>query len=102
FAESIDGVDPTSPRYLLATTSIDVRCRWLDLRYLVAEVHLGPAGGGLVDRGPIGAAGGVLVARVLIDAQLGQGFRFGATIAGKLGPLQTFADLYETEMVFND
>jgi len=87
--ESIDGVDPTSPRYLLATTSIDVRFRWLDLRYLVAEVHLGPAGGVLVDRG-------------LIDAQLGQGFRFGATIAGKLGPLQTFADLYETEMVFND
>ena len=83
------GVDPTSPRYLLATTSIDVRFRWLNLRYLVADVHLGPAGGVLVDRG-------------LIDAQLGQGFRFGAMVAGKLGPLQAFADLYETEMVFND
>ncbi len=81
------GVDPNSPRYLLASTSLDLRYRWLALRHVTADIHLGPAAGLLVDRG-------------LLDYQVGDGFRFGATLGIKLGMVSAFADLYETEMVF--
>jgi hypothetical protein len=83
------GVDPNSPRYLLGSTSLDVRYRWLALKHITADAHLGPAAGMLVDRG-------------MGDYQFGNGFRFGATLGVKLGVLSLFADVYETEMVFND
>lgn len=83
------GVDPNSPRYLLGSTSLDIRYRWLLTRYVTADIHLGPAAGLLVDRG-------------LLDYQVGDGFRFGATFGVKLGMVSAFADLYETEMVFAD
>lgn len=83
------GVDPNSPRYLLGSTSLDVRYRWLLTRYVTSDVHIGPAAGLLVDRG-------------LLDYQVGDGFRFGATVGVKLGKVSAFADLYETEMVFAD
>jgi hypothetical protein len=86
---SSEGVDPTSPRYLLATTSLDTRVRWLALRHFVSEIHAGPAAGMLVDRGMLGY-------------QFGNGYRFGAMIAGKLGPLTAFADVYETDMAFGE
>jgi len=83
------GVDPNSPRYLLGSTSLDVRYRWLALRHFTSDLHVGPAAGMLVDRG-------------MADYQVGNGFRFGATIGLRLGKLSAFADVYETEMVFND
>jgi hypothetical protein len=83
------GVDPQSPRYLLASTSLDLRYRWLASRYLTSELHLGPAAGLLVDRG-------------VFDYQVGDGVRFGATVGIKLGKLSAFADFYETDMVFAD
>jgi hypothetical protein len=83
------GVDPNSPRYLLGSASIDVRYRWLLTKYVTSDLHLGPSTGLLVDRG-------------MADYQVGNGFRFGATLGIKLGRVSAFADLYETEMVFND
>jgi len=83
------GVDPNSPRYLFASTSLDLRYRWLALKYLTSDVHLGPAAGMLVDRG-------------MLDLQVGNGFRFGVTLGVKLGMVSAFADVYETEMVFAD
>lgn len=83
------GVDPNSPRYLFASASLDLRYRWLAMKYLTADVHLGPAAGMLVDRG-------------MLDFQIGNGVRFGATVGVKLGPVSAFADVYETEMVFAD
>jgi hypothetical protein len=83
------GVDPNSPRYLIGSTSLDVRYRPLALRHVTADVHLGPAAGMLLDRG-------------LADYQIGNGFRFGATLGIKLGKVSAFADLYETELVFGD
>lgn len=82
------GVDPTSPRYLLATTSLDVRIRWLSFHHVVSELHAGPAAGMLVDRAMIGK-------------QFGNGYRFGAMVGGQLGPLNVFADVYETDMAFD-
>jgi hypothetical protein len=83
------GVDPSSPRYLLGSTSLDLRYRWLALRHLTSDLHLGPAAGVLVDRG-------------MGDYQFGNGMRFGATVGVKLGAVSAFADLYETEMVFDN
>ena len=83
------GVDPNSPRYLLGSTSLDVRYRWLALKHFTSDLHVGPSAGLLVDRG-------------MFDYQVGQGFRFGATIGLKLGKVSAFADIYEQEMVFND
>ena len=83
------GVDPNSPRYLLSSASLDVRYRPIAFRHLVGDVHLGPAAGMLVDRG-------------MAAYQIGNGFRFGATVGLRYGKLTAFADIYETEMVFND
>ncbi len=83
------GVDPNSPRYLLGSTSLDVRYRWLALKHFTSDLHVGPSAGLLVDRGKF-------------DYQVGQGFRFGATVGLKLGKISAFADVYEQEMVFND
>ncbi len=83
------GVDPNSPRYLLGSTSLDVRYRWLALKHFTSDLHLGPSAGLLVDRG-------------MAEYQVGQGFRFGATIGLRLGKVAAFADVYEQEMVFND
>jgi hypothetical protein len=83
------GVDPNSPRYLLGSLSLDTRFRWLASKYLTSDLHVGPSAGLLVDRG-------------MADYQVGNGFRFGATLGIKLGPVSAFADVYETEMVFND
>jgi hypothetical protein len=83
------GVDPHSPRYLIASTSIDVRFRWLNAKYFLSELHAGPAFGYLVDRGTA-------------DFQLGQGFRIGATAGVRFGKVALFADLYETQLIFSD
>ncbi|HEY5948223.1 MAG TPA: hypothetical protein VIV40_22155 [Kofleriaceae bacterium] len=83
------GVDPNSPRYLLGSTSCDVRYRPIALRHLTSDVHIGPAWGLLVDRG-------------MADYQFGQGVRFGATLGLRFGKVSAFADIYETEMVFAD
>ena len=83
------GVDPHSPRYLLGSTSLDVRYRWLALKHFTSDLHVGPSAGLLLDRG-------------MADYQVGQGFRFGATVGIKLGKVSAFADVYEQEMVFND
>jgi hypothetical protein len=83
------GVDPLSPRYLIGSASIDVRYRWLNFKHFTSDFHMGPATGVLLDRG-------------MGDYQFGNGFRGGVTVALKLGKLSAFADLYETEMVFND
>jgi hypothetical protein len=83
------GVDPQSPRYLLASTSLDLRYRWLASRYLTSELHVGPAAGILVDRG-------------IFDYHVGDGVRFGATVGIRLGKVSAFADFYETDMVFAD
>jgi hypothetical protein len=86
---TLTGFDPTSPRYLLTTMSIDVRYRPLALSYVVADLHAGPAGGIVIDRGMLGY-------------QIGQGARYGVMVAGKLGPLNAFADLYQMKIVFDD
>ena len=83
------GVDPLSPRYLIGSTSIDVRYRWLALKHLTSDLHMGPATAILLDRG-------------MGDYQFGNGIRGGLTIGLKLGAVSAFADIYETEMVFND
>lgn len=83
------GVDPASPRYLLGSVSIDTRYRWLALRHVTSDLHVGPSAGLLVDRG-------------IADYQVGNGFRFGATLGIRFGKVSAFADVYETEMVFND
>jgi hypothetical protein len=83
------GVDPLSPRYLMTSTSLDLRYRWLALRHVTADLHAGPAIGYLVDRGTA-------------DFQAGNGFRLGATVGVKLGKVSAFADIYNTEMVFAD
>jgi hypothetical protein len=83
------GVDPLSPRYLIASTSLDLRYRWLLTKYLTSDLHVGPAIGYLVDRGTA-------------EAQAGNGFRMGVTVGVKLGKVSAFADLYETQLVFAD
>ena len=83
------GVDPHSPRYLLGSTSLDVRYRWLALKHFTSDLHVGPSAGLLLDRG-------------MADYQVGQGFRFGATVGLKLGKVSAFADVYNQEMVFAD
>jgi len=83
------GVDPLSPRYLIASTSLDVRFRYLNFKHLTADIHAGPAIGYLVDRGTA-------------DFQAGNGFRAGVTFGLRLGKVSAFADLYETELVFTD
>jgi hypothetical protein len=83
------GVDPNSPRYLLGSVSLDTRYRWLALEHFTSDLHVGPSAGLLVDRG-------------VADYQFGNGFRFGATVGIKFGKVSAFADVYETEMVFND
>lgn len=83
------GVDPTSPRYLFATTSIDFRFRWILSRFFVSDMHIGPAGGFVLDRGTA-------------DYELGKGFRVGLTVAARLGILNAFADLYTTDMSFSE
>jgi hypothetical protein len=83
------GVDPLSPRYLISSASLDVRYRWLNLKHLTSDIHLGPATSVLVDRG-------------MGDYQVGNGFRGGATVGLRFGKLSAFVDVYETEMVFND
>lgn len=81
------GVDPTSPRYLFATTSVDFRFRWILSRFFVSDMHIGPAGGFVLDRGTSAH-------------ELGKGFRVGVTVAAKLGVLNAFADIYTTDMSF--
>ena len=86
---SADSYDPTSPRYLITTGSLDFRVRWLSLPHLASDLHAGPAGGFLVDRGTAGT-------------DFGQGFRLGAALATTLGPLNAFADFYLLDMVYLD
>jgi hypothetical protein len=81
--------DPTAPRYLITTGSLDFRIRWLKFRHFASDLHAGPAGGLLVDRGTGGS-------------QLGQGFRLGAAVAATLGPLDAFADFYLMDMLYVD
>ena len=81
--------DPTSPRYLITTGSLDFRIRWLEFRHFASDLHAGPAGGFLVDRGTAGM-------------EFGQGFRLGAAVATTLGPLNAFADFYLLDMVYLD
>ncbi|HTL35263.1 MAG TPA: hypothetical protein VL326_19175 [Kofleriaceae bacterium] len=81
--------DPTSPRYLITTGSLDFRIRWLEFKHFASDVHAGPAGGFLVDRGTAGT-------------DFGQGFRLGAAVATVLGPLNAFADFYLLDMVYID
>ena len=81
--------DPTSPRYLITTGSVDFRIRWLQVAHLASDLHFGPAGGFLVDRGTAGT-------------DLGQGFRIGAAMATTLGPVNAFADFYLLDMVYVD
>jgi hypothetical protein len=83
------GVDPLSPRYLIGSASIDVRYRWLNLKHVTSDFHMGPATAMLVDRG-------------VADYQVGNGFRGGLTVGLRFGKVSAFADIYETEMVFND
>jgi hypothetical protein len=83
------GVDPNSPRYLLGSISLDTRYRWLALKHVTSDLHIGPSAGLLVDRG-------------MADYQFGNGMRFGATVGIRFGKVSAFADVYETEMVFND
>jgi hypothetical protein len=73
------------PRFLISTASLDVRFRWLAAMHLASDMHFGPAGGFLIDRG----SG---------EKQLGQGFRVG--VGAELGPLNAFADLYVIDMAF--
>ena len=83
------GVDPTSPRYLFATTSIDFRFRWILSRFFVSDLHIGPAGGLIVDRGTA-------------SHELGKGYRVGLTVGARLGVVNAFADLYTTDMSFDE
>ena len=82
-------VDLAAPRYMFASTSLDVRYRPLVLKHLIGELHVGPSGGVMVDQG-------------MLDYQLGQGFRYGVLVAGKVGPVAAFADLSQTKIVFED
>jgi hypothetical protein len=77
------------PRYMFASTSIDVRYRPLVLKHLIGELHVGPAGGVMFDSG-------------MLDYDIGQGVRYGVMIAAKLGPVAAYADLYQTKLVFED
>jgi hypothetical protein len=43
----------------------------------------------------------MLVDRAMIGKQFGNGYRFGAMVGGQLGPLNVFADVYETDMAFD-
>lgn len=79
--------DPTQPRFLITTASLDFRLRWLAAKHFASDMHFGPAGGFLLDRGAA-------------DTQLGQGFRVGLSVAAMLGPLNTFADVYVIDMAF--
>lgn len=79
--------NPTEPRFLISTASLDVRVRVLEAMHLASDMHFGPAGGFLIDRG----SG---------EKQLGQGFRVGITVGAVLGPLNAFADLYVIDMAF--
>ncbi|HSN27564.1 MAG TPA: hypothetical protein VLT45_14825, partial [Kofleriaceae bacterium] len=79
--------DTTSPRYLLASVSLDIRIQVPITKYAALGGHLGPSGGALIDR---------------TDGshQWSEGVRFGAVASANLGPATVFADLYETELVF--
>ena len=81
--------DPTAPRYLITTGSVDFRVRWLQLKHFASDLHAGPAGGFLIDKGTAGT-------------DFGQGFRLGAATAMVLGPLNAFADFYLLDMVYLD
>ena len=84
-----ESYDPTAPRYLITTGSLDFRVRWLQFSHFASDLHAGPAGGFLVDRGTAGT-------------DFGQGFRLGAAVATTLGPLNAFADFYLLDMVYLD
>ena len=79
--------DTTSPRYLLASVSLDLRVQVPITKYAAIGGHLGPTGGALLDR---------------TDGthQWSDGVRFGAMASANLGPATVFADLYESELVF--
>lgn len=86
---SPESYDPTSPRYLITTASIDVRVRWLQMHHLASDLHVGPAGSFLLDRGTAGT-------------DFGQGFRLGAAFATTLGPFNAFADFYLLHVTYLD
>jgi len=85
---SPENYDPTAPRYLITTGSVDFRVRWLKLSHVASDMHFGPAGGFLIDRGTAGT-------------DFGQGFRLGMAVATTIGPLNAFADLYILDMIYN-
>ena len=89
FAMPTSEWDPTAPRYLITTGSVDFRVRWLELAHFASDLHVGPAGGLLVDRGTGGT-------------DFGQGFRLGAAVATKVGPVNAFADFYILDMIYLD
>jgi len=86
---SLTSFDPTSPRYLFGTTSLDFRVRWLKRGHLSANLHAGPAYGLLLDR----TSGGHEVA---------QGVRVGTGMAVQFWTIAGFFDVYTSTMVFTD
>lgn len=79
----------TTPRYLISSGSLDLR--WTPLRYrmLSANLHVGPAIGGMVDR----TSGDVSVA---------QGFRSGTGVALSWKRMTAFVDYYYGALIFAD
>jgi len=81
-----------TPRYLLATASLDIRIQAPVTKFFAIGGHLGPSGGVLLDRtGGIAAAGG---------NGWGEGVRVGALASARLGPVAAFADVYATQLLF--
>lgn len=84
---TVQGVSPSSPRYLLTTLSLDMKIGIVLLPHFDAGVHLGPAGGLVIDRTDASHA-------------YADGLRFGAMASLWWGHVAGFVDLFETEMVF--
>ncbi len=79
----------TAPRYLISSGSLDLR--WTAIRYhmLSANLHIGPAVGGMVDR----ARG---------DFAFAQGFRSGTGVALSWRRITAFVDYYYGALAFSD
>jgi hypothetical protein len=72
----------------LTTASLEFRMRVLKTRFIAADMHFGPAAGMLV------------VDDEMLPPQFGQGFRLGVGLAGTVGPLNAFADVYVMDIGF--
>jgi hypothetical protein len=73
----------------LTTASLEFRMRVLKTRFIAADMHFGPAAGMLV-----------VDDEMLLPPQFGQGFRLGVGLAGTVGPLNAFADVYVMDIGF--